>query len=61
MPNYVNLMKSVDLPLCQRVGIRMVITDQEGFWSGKKEGFGEVILIKKDSFIFLFNKDIEMS
>ena len=53
-------MKSVELPLYQRVSIRMVIIDQEGFWSSKKEGCGEVIFIKKDSFIFFFIKDIEV-
>ena len=41
------LMKSVDLPLYQWVGMEMVTDDQEGLWSGKKEGFGEVVLIKK--------------
>ena len=40
-------MKSVDLPLYQRVSMEMVIGDQEGLWLDKKEGFGEVVLIKK--------------
>ena len=50
-------MKSVDLPLYQRVGIKRVIFDHKGFWSNKREGFGGELVDKER---FFFNKNIEM-
>ena len=53
-------MKSVDSPPYEMIGMEVVIVDQEGLWSDERKSSREMVMINKDSFIFL-NKDIEMS
>ena len=52
------LMTSVDLPLYQRVGIKMVIIDQEGFWSVFQESVDHELEVLKNEFLQQRYRDV---